>query len=249
MTPSATLTDEQPSPAVSTPPKFVYLSDAGANTSSVYVSALNEPPSLNQVRKGASFKRQSAGFYAGLDAVFYVGLDAVVLVEAKLNAADKTILDVDAFLTTNIGRVFLEPFMGSNATLTVLGQPRFEFSTIVQQLKFASELPYRHSLASRIEELLEDWEEVPPAGATSLRMLIQFLKERPNWKAPRLYATDAGMFGAEWEGGLNRLSVYATSGGRARFALIQGDGTHLGGTVRWGQLAKVLTESVGDWFK
>ena len=129
-------------------------------------------------------------------------------------------------------------------TLTDSVGTRGELDRLVSQLKGKSGLSYREELAARITELLDDWDEVPAEGVASLQSLVKFLEGHPGWRRPRIYATDKGMFGAEWSEGSRSLAVYSSPIGRARFALQDTSGG-FGGSVSWQKLGTLLTDD--DW--
>lgn len=133
---------------------------------------------------------------------------------------------------------------GFDQTLTDSVGTRGELDKLVSQLKSKSGLGYREELAARIGELLEDWDDVPPEGVASLRSLVKFLEGHPKWRQPRLYATDNGMFGAEWSEGGKSLAVYSSPIGRARFSL-QNTSGRLSGSVAWQKLETLLRDD--DW--
>jgi len=100
----------------------------------------------------------------------------------------------------------------------------------------AEQIPYRESLAARLEELLgayqEDYEGRSPSPS-AINVLLGFLSAHPFLREPSLTATPSGELYAEWVGPCDRLlGVRFMSSGEVHYVVFAPNPLHSGRTDR-----------------
>jgi hypothetical protein len=112
-----------------------------------------------------------------------------------------------------------------------LRTPKGQIQRQITALRRGGGLPYRESLARRLDFLLdvleeegETWGEGSP---DSLRQMLLFLRAAPDLGCPTVTITPSATFRAEWQAGQNRhLAVDFLPDGQVRFVVFSPDPRH-----------------------
>jgi len=96
---------------------------------------------------------------------------------------------------------------------------------ILTQLRFATKIPYREAMGTRIESLLEAFQQDSSgvaASVKSLQSLLTFLEAHPSLKYPSLTLTPSGDFYASWkENRTHVFSVQFLDNSQVRFVVLR----------------------------
>jgi hypothetical protein len=147
---------------------------------------------------------------------------------------------------------------GASDVLEVLRSPDWDISRQIVDVKTSSFLPYRQTLANRLEELRVGWfdegEEWTNDSAESLHGLLGFLEVHRYLPRPTITITPAGTFRAEWTNNPNEhLAINFLPNGEARFVIFAPNARRphqikrLSGMTRWDSLSEDLAPYLSRW--
>lgn len=119
----------------------------------------------------------------------------------------------------------------ANAELSDLPAAKEQICTQIRALRKGGRLPYRERLARRLEILLgaleEEGEEWGDNSPESLRQMLDFIHDVPDWRCPTVTVTPSATFRAEWQAGLNQhFAADFLPDGQVRFVVFAPDPHH-----------------------
>ena len=119
----------------------------------------------------------------------------------------------------------------ANADLDARPAPKEQMRRQISALRGSGGLPYRERLAWRLDLLLEalgeegeEWQEGSPE---SLRQMLLFLQEVPDFRCPTVTVTPSATFRAQWQAGQDQhFAVDFLPDGQVRFVVFAPDPHH-----------------------